>query len=181
MNSASLTLDATGLIMHPGEIAAATPDKAAYIMAETGQTITYAERERTSNAGAHLFRSLGLQRGDHIAILLENHPRFFQLCWAAQRSGLYYTAISWRLQADEVEYIVRNCEARVFVTSKAREAVAAPLLERVDTVAHWYMLDDVAPGFASWEEAIAAQPDTPIADEAEGASMLYLLGYHRLP
>ena len=162
--------------MHPGVHAAKTPDKAAYIMASTGQQISYAELEATSNQGAQLFRSLGLKRGDHIAILLENHPRFFQICWAAQRSGLYYTAISWRLQGDEVDYIVRNCEAKAFITSKAREAVVAPLRESIDTVSHWFMLDGTAPGFESWEEAIAKQPSTPIEDEAEGASMLYSSG-----
>jgi fatty-acyl-CoA synthase/long-chain acyl-CoA synthetase len=70
--------------------------------------VTFAELEATANQGAQLFRSLGLQRGDHIAILLENHPRFFQICWAAQRSGIYFTAISWRLQQQEVDYIVNK-------------------------------------------------------------------------
>ena len=102
--------------MSPAEIAATHPNKPAYIMAETGATVTFAELEATANQGAQLFRSLGLQRGDHIAILLENHPRFFQICWAAQRAGIYYTAISWRLQQAEVDYIVNNCEARVFIT-----------------------------------------------------------------
>ena len=89
--------------MSPAEIAANHPDKPAYIMAETGDTVTYAQLEARANQGAQLFRSLGLQRGDHIAILLENHPLFFQICWAAQRAGIYYTAISWRLQQQEVD------------------------------------------------------------------------------
>ena len=62
--------------MSPAEIAARDPQRAAYIVAETGQIITYAELEADANRGAQLFRSLGLQRGDHIAILLENHPDF---------------------------------------------------------------------------------------------------------
>lgn len=162
--------------MHPGIIAAATPGKIAYVMAETGQTVTYAELERTSNQGAHLFRALGLQRGDHIALMLENHPRFFQICWAAQRAGLYYTAISWRLQQGEVEYIVNNCEARVFITSRGRAEVAQALAGQVPGVEHAYMLDGTVPGYASWEEAIASQPEHPIADESEGQSMLYSSG-----
>ena len=114
--------------MHPGIIADRSPDKIAYTMAETGVNITCGELEAAANQGAHLFRSLGLKRGDHIAILLENHPLFFQICWAAQRSGLYYTTISWRLQQAEVEYIVNNCEAKVFITSAARRAVVEPLV-----------------------------------------------------
>jgi long-subunit acyl-CoA synthetase (AMP-forming) len=60
------------------------------------------------------FASRGSEAGDAIALFLENHPRFFEICWAAQRSGLYYTAISSRLGVDELSYIVNNCKARVF-------------------------------------------------------------------
>ena len=81
--------------MHLSQLAAANPDKPAYIMAGSGQTFTYSDLERGSNQLAQLFRSLGLVRGDHIAILLENHPLFIQICVAAQRAGLYYTAISY--------------------------------------------------------------------------------------
>ena len=162
--------------MAPHEIAAAEPNKTAYIMAETDERISYAELEAGANQGAHLFRQLGLKRGDHIALLLENHPSFFKLCWAAQRSGLYYTAISWRLQEAEVEYIVNNCEARVFITSHARKDVVAPLIDKMPNVEARFMLDGVIEGFDSWEEHTHAMPTDPIADQAEGASMLYSSG-----
>jgi acyl-CoA synthetase (AMP-forming)/AMP-acid ligase II len=162
--------------MHPGIIAAATPAKPAYTIAETGQVVTYGELEATSNQGAQLFRRLGLRAGDHIAILLENHPRFLQICWAAQRAGLYYTPISWRLQAAEIEYIVNNCGAQVFITSRTRAATVAPLHDRMPNVAHRFMLDGVTDGFAAWEDAIAAMPHGPIDDQTEGQPMLYSSG-----
>ena len=90
--------------------------------------------------------------------MLENHPRFLQICWAAQRAGLYYTAISWRLQLQEVEYIVNNCEARVFITSGARRDIAEALQGRIPNVEHRYMLDATIPGYESWEAAIARMP-----------------------
>ena len=40
-----------------------------------------------------------------------------EICWAAQRSGLYYTAISRYLTQDEIAYIVKDCGAKVFITS----------------------------------------------------------------
>ena len=159
--------------MTPGEFA---PDKIAYIIADENEAITYGELEAGANQAAHLFRSLGLQRGDHIAILLENHRDFFKICWAAQRSGLYYTAISWRLQVEEVAYIVNNCEAKTFVTSQACSGVAKALAGRCENVVHSFMLDGKSPGFESWEEATAAHSTSPIADQFEGASMLYSSG-----
>ena len=70
--------------MHPSHHAGAHPDKPAIVMAGSGEIITYRELEDRSNQGAQLFRSLGLQRGDSIALYLENHPRYFEICWAAQ-------------------------------------------------------------------------------------------------
>ncbi|MCZ6871699.1 MAG: AMP-binding protein [Gammaproteobacteria bacterium] len=162
--------------MHPGTIAAESPDRIAYVMAESGQSVTYRELNDASNQGAQLFRALGLAPGDHVAILLENHARFFQICWAAQRSGLYYTTVSWRLQPSEVVYIVNNCEARVFITSLGRKDLVARLVDKMPGVEHRYMIDGVIEGFESWESATAAQPAVPVDDEVEGMAMLYSSG-----
>lgn len=162
--------------MHPGIIAEQTPDKPAYIMAETGQVVTFKELNELSIQGSQLFRSLGLEKGDHIAVLLENHPRFFQICWAAQRSGLYFTAISYRLQQDEVEYIINDCKAKVFITSKARTNIVEQLIDKIPDVTHRFMLDGLIAGFDSWESAVEEMPVTPLDDETEGASMLYSSG-----
>ena len=92
--------------MHPGIHAKSNPDKAAYIMAATGKAVTYRELDDESNRAANLLRSLGLKPGDTIALFAENHPRYYQVLWAAQRSGLYYTAISSRLTVEEAAHIV---------------------------------------------------------------------------
>ncbi len=162
--------------MHPGEHARRHPDKPAVVMADGGQTTTYRQLDERSNQGAQLFRSLGLAAGESIAFCLENHPRFFELCWAAQRSGLIYTPISSRLTPDEVAYIVGDCGARAFLTSAALGELADGLAGRLPGVKHHLVLDEARRGWTSWEEATAAQPATPIADEVEGADMLYSSG-----
>ncbi|GAA3468510.1 AMP-binding protein [Nonomuraea roseola] len=160
--------------MHPGAIAAVTPDKPAVIMAGSGQVVTYRELEEESNRLAHLFRAAGLKPGDHIAFMLENHPLFLVIAWAAQRSGLYYTAISSRLRSEELNYIVENCEARIFISSarlaEVATTVSAPGVERR------LMLDGVAEGFESYEKAVGDLPVTPIEDECQGSDMLYSSG-----
>jgi long-chain acyl-CoA synthetase len=162
--------------MHPYIHAKAHPDKPAYIMAATGEAVTYRQLDDQSNRIAQLFRSLGLKAGDHIALFLENNPRFFEICWGAQRSGLIYTAISSRLTAAEVDYIATDCGAKLFVTSKYLADRAAELAPLMKGVAHRYMLDGTIAGYRSWEEAVARQPATRIADETAGHDMLYSSG-----
>ncbi len=162
--------------MYPGEHARTQPDKIAYVMAATGEEVTYGQLDAASNQGAQLFRSLGLGVGDGIAIFMENNARFFEICWAAQRSGLRYTAISSRLTAPEVQYIVEDCGARILVTSSALREVAEPLVALLPDLDARYAVGDAVPGYASWEDAVAGQPGTPIDDEVEGADMLYSSG-----
>src|SRR5271156_5067237 len=104
-------------MLHPSAIAKIMPDKIAYRMARSGATLTFRELDEAANRGAQLFRSLGLKSGDHIALMLENSLRFVEICWAAQRSGLYYAAISTHLTAGEIAYIIADCGAKLFVTS----------------------------------------------------------------
>ena len=87
--------------MYIGDLAKQTPHKAAYIMAGSGEIVTYQQLNERSCQTAQLFRSMGLQIGDHIALLMENNARFLEICMAATRSGLFYTAISSRLTAGE--------------------------------------------------------------------------------
>ena len=162
--------------MHPGIHAHTTPDKPAYILTGSGATVTYRQLDDASNRCAQLFRALGLRVGDGIAIMMENHPRYYEIVWGAQRSGLYYTAMSTRLTRGEVEHIVNDCDTSVLVTSKAMAGVAAQLLDTMPNVGARFMVDGTIAGFESFEEAVAAQPATPLADEVEGADLLYSSG-----
>ena len=164
--------------MHPGIHAKSNPDRIAYIMAATGRAVTYRELDEESNRAANLFRSLGLRTGDGIAIFAENNLRYHQVLWAAQRSGLYYTAISSRLTAAEVAYIVNDCGAKVFITTRAMADVAGQMAagKMIPAVLKRYMMDGAIASYESWEEAIRSQPTTPIADELEGSAMLYSSG-----
>ena len=162
--------------MHPTIHAKTHPQRVAYRMAATDEVVTYGQLEARSNQGAQLFRSLGLKAGDHIAIFMDNNARFFEVCWAAQRSGLYYTAISSRLTAAEADYIVGDCAATVFIASKALEKTAAELVALMPKVKRRFMVGSAIAGYDSWEQAIAAMPATPIADQVAGHDMLYSSG-----
>jgi long-chain acyl-CoA synthetase len=164
--------------MYPGIIAARHPDRIAVVMATSGKTLTYGELDARSNQLAHLLRQAGLRRGDHMALFMENNVRFLEIVWAALRSGLYITAINSHLTAEEVTYIVGDCEAQAFVTSTALADVATAIAweDELPKVSVRLMTDGTAAGFDSYEDAIAAFPETNIDDESTGSTMLYSSG-----
>ena len=110
--------------MHPYIHAKKNPNKPALIMASSGEITTYKELDERSNQIAHLFRQKGLKIGDGISIFMENNSRFLEICWAAQRSGLYFTPISSKLTAAEVKYIHDDCNSQFLISSKYLKNVA---------------------------------------------------------
>jgi len=162
-------------MMHPFIHAKAVPDKPAFIMAGSGEAVTYAQLDQRSNQGAQLFRSLGLRVGDVIAVCMENNARYLEISWATQRSGLYLTCISSKLTAAEVEYIIKDCGAKAFITSIGMGELLddiAPALSGVTL----YVVGGEHREYQSFEAARRTMLTTPVADETSGADMLYSSG-----
>ena len=151
------------------------PDRMAYRIAETGEVVTFGQLEIRTNQAAHLFRACGLKRGDHIVLLAENCRQYFEICFAADRAGLYYTAISTHATAEDAAFIVENCGAKLWILSEAKAEIAAHLCE-ASPVTHRYIIGAPIPGCKSWDDAAVAQPETRIADESQGLDMLYSSG-----
>src|SRR6267154_1014165 len=118
-----------GDIMYTGKHAHLRPLQPAFIMANSGEAVTYAELEARSNRLAHLLRNRGLKRLDHYAIFMENNSRYLETCGAGERSGLYYTCVNSYLTPGELAYIVNNSESRVLITSAAKLDVAREALK----------------------------------------------------
>lgn len=146
------------------------PERVAYQMADGSGVVTYGELEARSNQAAHLFRARGLQAGAGIAVLLGNEPLYLQICWGAQRAGLYFTPISVFFTPDEVAYIVNNSDARLLITSSA---LVGDLAQRIS--AEILLIDGDNPT-NHWGSLAASYPVSRISDETEGAEMVYSSG-----
>jgi len=166
--------------MYPGHHAQTSPDKAAAISARTGEVLTYAELDARSNRLAQLLWSEGLRRGDHIAIFLENHLRYFEVAWAALRSGLYLTTVNRYLTGPEAGYIVDDCGARVLVSSRCVHETASEIPEHAPGCERFLVVDGPPEGaserFESYEEVLNEQPAEPLEEQPLGEFMLYSSG-----
>ncbi|MCV7151682.1 acyl-CoA synthetase [Mycolicibacterium pyrenivorans] len=161
--------------MYPGHWAAVKPDHPAVVMPGSGTTVTYRQLDDRSRRLAGFFRSRGVERGDHIAILLHNDARYFEMLWAALRSGIYVTPVNWHLKQDEIAYIIDDCEAKLLVTSAAQRDLVAELdWDAAQNLTSRLMADGVVDGFEDYEEAVAFDGD-PV-EESSGAAMLYTSG-----
>src|SRR6201997_3108016 len=115
--------------MYTGRHAHLRPLQPAFVMAGSGEAVTYRELDARSNALAHLFRNRGLKRLDHYAIFMENNSRYLEACGAGERSGLYFTCVNSYLTPSELAYILTNSESRIIITSLAKLDIAREALK----------------------------------------------------
>ncbi|MHC4109356.1 MAG: AMP-binding protein, partial [Planctomycetota bacterium] len=152
------------------------PGRRASSLRATGETITYRELDDRSNRLAQLMWDAGLRRGDHVALFMENHPRYFEVYWAAIRSGLYLTTVSRHLGPEEAAWIIDDCGAKLLVTSAALGDVAQPMLPHIPRCPVCLMVDGTWHGYDAYEEATAAFPARPLAKQPRGETMHYSSG-----
>ena len=166
--------------MYPGTHAQNQPEKAAAIHAGTGEVLTYTDLDARSNQLAQLFWSQGLRPGDHVAVFLENDLRYFEVVWAALRSGLYLTTVNRYLTGPEAGYIVDDCGARVLVSSRAVHEAASEIPDHAPGCERFLVIGGAPEGasdrFESYETALSTQPTAPLAEEPLGEFMLYSSG-----
>jgi long-chain acyl-CoA synthetase len=153
-----------------------TPDKPAVVMAPSGTVRTFAQIEDTAVRLARLLRRRGLGVGDHLAVLMDNEAAFFDVVWAAMRTGLYVTPINWHLTAKEAGYIVGDCDASALVVSAGLADVVAGMDPAdLSAVAVRISVGGEVPGFERLEEVL--ERDTgEVPDEHDGGWMFYSSG-----
>lgn len=159
-----------------GDHAVSTPDKAAAINSTSGEVLTYRELDERSNRFAQCLYAAGLRRGDHIAMVLENNMRCFELAWAAMRSGLMITPVNRFLTAAEAAGIIEDSEAQVVVSSYAMRELAAELTGMMPTCRQRLMVDGTIAEWQSYEAVTGQYPAARLADEWLGAMMIYSSG-----
>jgi long-chain acyl-CoA synthetase len=162
--------------VYPGTYAALTPDKPAVIMGRSGEVVTYGELDERSARLAQLLYARGLRPGDKIALLAENHPRYYEVYWAALRSGLYLTAVNRYLAPAEAAYLINDSGATVCITTVQMATTAVPMLDLIPDCPIRLMMDRVEDGFESYEVALGTSSSAPLADQPRGTVMLYSSG-----
>ncbi|MGH1502839.1 MAG: AMP-binding protein, partial [Acidimicrobiales bacterium] len=123
-------------------------------MAGSGEVMTYAQLDAEANRVSHVLRNAGFEPGDHIALCMENHPRYLAVLWGCHYAGLIYTAMSSRLTTEEMAYIIENCEAKGFITSTYKADQAGELRDLMPGVDLRLMLDGTIDGYDAYEAAV---------------------------
>ena len=136
---------------------------------------SFAKVNARANQLARLLRAHGLVAGDAVALVCSNRVEFVEAVAATRRAGLRLTPINWHLTADEIGYIIADCEAKA-VLGEARIATVGPATAAAPGVVLKLAIGGAIEGWTPYDAALDAQDAGDIADPVLGNSMLYTSG-----
>ncbi len=125
------------------------------------RAFTYPEMNSRINKLANSLMSLGLQKGDKVAVLLENSIEICELFLATAKSGIIIVPINFRLVGPEIEYIVNNSDAKAFVVhDQFTDTVASVRADLKNIPAGNYIIvGSPQEGYRTYEEFIQDSSD----------------------
>lgn len=156
------------------ELAGIAPERIAAEFPARGISLSRGELNAAANRAAHAYRSLGLKRGDCVALSIGNRPEFLAAMLGAQRSGLYYVLLSTKLSAGDACHILIDSGAKAAIFSTESFAINdGQSLRACPGNLLGIGLDE---HFADWTALTARMPVTLPEDCSSGAVMLYSSG-----
>ncbi|TAL36414.1 MAG: long-chain-fatty-acid--CoA ligase [Spirochaetes bacterium] len=124
--------------------------------------LTFIELEREICRFANLMTSLGVKKGDRVALDAYN-SHFYPICFMGlAKIGAVQVPINYMLNGEEIAYIVNHSGAKVFIVEDALYPVIEPYKSTLTTVGKWGFIPlagtPVPEGFFDLPREMAAMP-----------------------
>lgn len=161
------------------------PNKEAIVCYAHGEVrYTWKEFNERINRLANSLLKMGIKRGDHVAILMENCHRYIELYYAMAKAGIIPVPLNFRLHPNELKYIIENSESIGLIVESEYKEVAVKLKPELKNVKYYISTIDRIEGMEYYEDLIKkGSPEDPRIeiDENEMVFLLYTGGTTGLP
>ena len=161
-----------------------TPDRVGLIDAATGAETTFAEWNERANRTANYLSSLGVGKGDRVAVYASNRSEYVDLFWAAPKIGAILQNLNWRLTVHELRGIVEDGEPKVLIYSEDWRDEVEELKPSFTTVEHIVAMTNPDPGerdFSERDTMSSETPDRPELSQDDAWGIYYTGGTTGLP
>jgi acyl-CoA synthetase (AMP-forming)/AMP-acid ligase II len=162
------------------------PDKVAVIVDESGgarpSTTSFAELNAMVNRFGNGLLAAGAASGDRLVWCGPNSLEVLTTIHAARKTNLVAVPLSYRFNAEEMQYVIDNSDATVVVVDAEEASLVAEVradLPKVKAVVVFGGPVPAGSGFLAWDDVCEGQPDTEpkiTATSEAGAAMIYTSG-----
>jgi len=165
--------------------ASVVPDRVAMIC--DGDSRTFTQLQERVNRLANALQSLGVGKGDKVAVLALNSIPYVETYYACAKLGAVFVPLNYRAKKEELSYMVNNAEAKVMFVGERYLDLTAAIRPQFQTVQH-FVCYDARPGqtparpgedMTSYEDLLAPhEPEEVFTDveDTDATIILYTSG-----
>lgn len=129
---------------------------------------TYADFLDRCDRWSAALQAMGVRPGDRVAYIAPNTHAHLEGYYAVPQIGAVLVPINYRLLADDFDYILNHCGAKVVCVHADHIEAVNGIRGRLPGVAHFVALEGAGDGWIDYEQALAAQSSdfhrVPIAE-----------------
>ena len=121
--------------------------------------LTYAQFNTRVNRLANALNRLGIQKGDHVAILQYNYPETLESMFACFKTGCAAVPINFRLHPNEYAFIIDHSEAKGVILSPEFNQAVMEIRDRIPHARHLISLSGAQGDLLDYEELLSEEAD----------------------
>jgi len=139
-----------------------------------GTTLSYAEFAAAIRLLAAALRKTGVNRGDRVGFLGNNHPVFLQTLYAAAAIGAVFVPLNFRLTASELEFIINDAGVHTLIVDDERKAVIDSVRGEL-CCRQYYAAESAAAGWVGLDAITAHLLPLAAADRVEADDVALIM------
>ena len=158
------------------------PDRTAMVCGDEART--YAQMQERVNRLTSGLQSLGVGKGDRVAVMAVNSMAYVEAYYASARLGATFVPLNFRAKREEIAYMVNNSRASVLMVGERYLELVADIKPQLETIKHLISMDTKAEGMTNYEELLAAHEPEEIytdVEETDPTIIIYTSGTTALP
>jgi long-chain acyl-CoA synthetase len=140
------------------ETAARLPGKVALVFGD--RQLTFGELERLTNQAANGLKALGVRKGDRVTLFAQNSVEWAISYAGIAKAGGVINPVNAMLTADELAYVVKDCGAKVLLTTSERAKAVLQLKKDGSLNAIVVLSGPTLDGTLSFADLLAGQAET---------------------
>jgi acyl-CoA synthetase (AMP-forming)/AMP-acid ligase II len=158
------------------------PDRPAVIF--EGKKYSFSELSERANRLANALLSLGIEKGERVAILQVNCNQYVEAYYAVAKIGAIFVPLNFRAKRDELVHMLNHSESSILFVGQRYLEMVNDMRSELPLIKHYISIDSKQEGMLYYEDMLASVSDeevfTDIADD-DITMLMYTAGTTGLP
>ena len=158
------------------------PDRPAVIF--EGKKYSFSELSERANRLANALLSLGIEKGERVAILQVNCNQYVEAYYAVAKIGAIFVPLNFRAKRDELVHMLNHSESSILFVGQRYLEMVNDMRSELPLIKHYISIDSKQEGMLYYEDLMASASDeevfTDIADD-DITMLMYTAGTTGLP